>query len=272
MHSLPPIKPPAHTQFEDIGLNHEIIFIVILGVLCAKVAVLFNHILLKMIFLRVKLKNPFISNRWKWTSTVTLFISIIGFPIVYLHLSEKNIDNMFFTEKKNLGDLPNGHMWSYPDTTFNLITYCICKFFFIILSICCPIPNGIFAPIFSLGAGFGRLYGHILMLIGDKIGVQLIRYEGIYAVVGAAAIGGSSTKTISTIVIVFEMLGQVQPLMIPVSVGLLVAYWCTTGVAMGIFDVIIEFKNFPFMPTLGSLQSYSLKASDIMNKNFMHLS
>ena len=209
MHSLPFIKPPAHTQFEDIGLNHEIIFIVILGVLCAKVAILFNHILLKLIFLRVKLKNPFISNRWKWTSTVSLFISIIGFPIVYLHLNEKNIDNMLWTEKNNLGDIPHGHMWTYPDTTFNLITYCIIKFFFIILSISCPVPNGIFAPILSLGAGFGRLYGHILILIGEKIGVQLIRYEGIYAVVGAAAIGGSSTKTISTIVIFFEMLGQV---------------------------------------------------------------
>lgn len=68
------------------------------------------------------------------------------------------------------------------------------------------------------------------------------------------------------------MLGQVEPLMIPVSIGLLVAYWCTTGVGMGLFDVIIEFKNFPFMPALGSLQAYSLKASDIMNKNFMYLS
>jgi H+/Cl- antiporter ClcA len=96
--------------------------------------------------------------------------------------------------------------------------------------------------------------------------------EGIYAVVGAAAVGGSATKTVSTIVITFEMLGQVQPLMIPVSIGLLVAYWCTTGVAMGIFDVIIEFKNFPYMPALGSLQAYSLKAQDIMNKNFMFLS
>jgi chloride channel 2 len=163
-------------------------------------------------------------------------------------------------------------MWSYPDTTFNLITYCICKFFFIILSICCPIPNGIFAPIYSLGGGFGRLYGHILRLIGERIGVQLIRYEGIYAVVGAASIGGAATKTISTIVITFEMLGQVGPLMIPVSIGLLVSYWCTTGITMGIFDVIIEFKNFPYMPSLGSLQAYSLRASDIMNKNFMHLS
>lgn len=70
---------------------------------------------------------------------------------------------------------------------------------------------------------------------------------------GAAAIGGSATKTVSTIVITFEMLGQVEPFLIPVSIGLLVAYWCTTGVAMGLFDVIIEFKNFPYMPSLGSL-------------------
>jgi chloride channel 2 len=91
-------------------------------------------------------------------------------------------------------------------------------------------------------------------------------------VVGAAAVGGAATKTVSTVVITFEMLGQVQPLMIPVSIGLLVAYWCSTGVGMGLFDVIIQFKNFPYMPTLGSLQAYSLTASDIMNKNFMYLS
>jgi hypothetical protein len=107
----------------------------------------------------------------------------------------------------------------------------------------------------------------------DKLSiVKKILDEGIYAVVGAAAIGGSATKTVSTVVITFEMLGQVKPLMIPVSIGMLVAYWCTTGVAMGLFDVIIEFKNFPYMPSLGSLQAYSLKASDIMNKNFMYLS
>lgn len=112
MHSLPPIKPPEHTNFEDIGLNHEIIFVIILGVLCAKVAILFNHILLKIIFLRVKVKNQFISNRWKWCSTVIMFISIIGFPINYLHLNEKNIDNMFFSNVKDLGDLKNGNLKS----------------------------------------------------------------------------------------------------------------------------------------------------------------
>lgn len=111
MHQLPPIKPPMHTQFEDIGLNHEIIFIVILGVLSSKIAILFNHILTKLIFLRVKLKNPFISNRWKWCSTVVLFISFIGFPITYMHMGEKAICDMFFSVK-DLEDLPQGWKWS----------------------------------------------------------------------------------------------------------------------------------------------------------------
>jgi len=41
---------------------------------------------------------------------------------------------------------------------------------------------------------------------------------------------------------------------------------------MGIFDVVIEFKNFPYMPSLGSVAAYSQKASDIMNRTFMYLS
>ena len=91
--------------------------------------------------------------------------------------------------------------------SFNLVIYCMIKFFCIVLSISCPIPNGIFAPVFSLGAGFGRLYGHILTKIGQYLGVKLIQSEALYAVVGAAAIGGSVTKTVSTAIIVFEMLG-----------------------------------------------------------------
>ena len=88
-----------------------------------------------------------------------------------------------------------------------MITYVILKFFIIILSVSCPIPNGLFAPVFALGAGFGRLYGHSLRLIGELIGVQLVRNEGLYAVVGAAAVYGSATKTVSTAVITFELLG-----------------------------------------------------------------
>lgn len=99
MFSLPIINPPNHTNITNINLNHEIIFFVILGLISAGVAGLFNHVLTKLIFLRVKLKNPFISNRWKWCITVSLFVSLIGFPIKFLHLGEKSICNMFFANK-----------------------------------------------------------------------------------------------------------------------------------------------------------------------------
>lgn len=60
-------------------------------------------------------------------------------------------------------------------------------------------------------------------------------------------------------------------LLVPVIIGVSVSYICTSGMAMCIFDVLLEFKNFPFMPTLGSEGSYCLKASDIMMKNFLYL-
>ena len=94
--------------------------------------------------------------------------------------------------------------------------------------------------------------------------------EGMYAVVGAACVYGSVTKTVSIAIIMFECLGQME-LLLPVVLGVTVSYLCTSGMAMCIFDVLLEFKNFPFMPTLGSENSYSLKASDIAHKNFLFL-
>jgi H+/Cl- antiporter ClcA len=37
------------------------------------------------------------------------------------------------------------------------------------------------------------------------MGVELVKHEGIYAIIGAAAVSGSVTRTISVAVIVFEL-------------------------------------------------------------------
>lgn len=79
------------------------------------------------------------------------------------------------------------------------------------------------------------------------------------------------TKTMSIAIIMFELTGQVV-LLLPVCLGVAFAYLASTGMTMSIFDVLLEFKNFPFMPTLGTESSYHLKAKDIMTKNFMYLS
>ena len=89
--------------------------------------------------------------------------------------------------------------------------------------------------------------------------------------VGAAAFYGSVTKTMSAGILIFELTGQVT-LIIPVALALGFGYLATSGMTMSIFDVLLEFKNFPFMPTLGSETSYQMMAKDIMNKNFFYIS
>lgn len=67
------------------------------------------------------------------------------------------------------------------------------------------------------GAGFGRLIGELMALFFPSgINGKLISPGG-YAVVGAAALAGASTHTISTSVIVFELTGQITHIL-PVMV------------------------------------------------------
>ncbi len=65
-----------------------------------------------------------------------------------------------------------------------------------------PIPAGIFMPVFQLGAIFGRLFGECMRHTFP----EYVDAPGSYAVVGAAAMASSVTQTISTSVIVFELL------------------------------------------------------------------
>lgn len=68
------------------------------------------------------------------------------------------------------------------------------------------------------GAGFGRLIGELMALMfPGGINGRLVSPGG-YAVVGAAALAGASTHTISTSVIVFELTGQITHIL-PVMVS-----------------------------------------------------
>ena len=83
-----------------------------------------------------------------------------------------------------------------------LFVFLILHFLEVVFSLACPIPCGLFTPVFALGAVIGRLYGSILN--------QTLTLDGLiggYAVVGAAALTSCVTHTISVSVIVFELTG-----------------------------------------------------------------
>jgi hypothetical protein len=56
-----------------------------------------NNVLTKLIYLKTKIKQPFIAHRWKYCLTVRFFIPPISYPVIFLRLSEKRlVDQMFY--------------------------------------------------------------------------------------------------------------------------------------------------------------------------------
>ena len=155
--------------------------------------------------------------------------------------------------------------WGQPAVGFNLLIFVIIKFLLEAITVSAPIPAGVGIPMFVLGAAFGRLYGHVLRIfVGPTIN------EGVYSVIGAACVTSSVTRTISIVMIVFENNAQMS-YMIPVLLSVLISYGISNKLGPSIFDILLEMKDLPHLPSLRSKEHYKLKASDIMVKNFLYL-
>lgn len=141
-----------------------------------------------------------------------------------------------------------------------------------------PIPSGLFIPVLKMGAAYGRLLGE-LMAEAYPEGIKYREYghissivPGSYAVVGAAALSGAVTHTISTSVILFEMTGQIVHI-IPVILGVLISNAVCQSLQPSIYDSIIEIKKLPYLPPIASSNSVShrILVKDFMNTNLAYV-
>uniref|UniRef100_A0A8C6YY20 Uncharacterized protein n=2 Tax=Nothoprocta TaxID=8806 RepID=A0A8C6YY20_NOTPE len=73
---------------------------------------------------------------------------------------------------------------------------------------------------------------------------------GGYAVVGAAALSGAVTHTVSTAVIVFELTGQISHIL-PVMIAVILANTVAQSLQPSLYDSIIRIKKLPYLPELG---------------------
>uniref|UniRef100_A0A8B9JDS7 Chloride voltage-gated channel 1 n=1 Tax=Astyanax mexicanus TaxID=7994 RepID=A0A8B9JDS7_ASTMX len=149
----------------------------------------------------------------------------------------------------------------------------LCGVFFIFwmsaVSTTMPIPSGAFMPVFVLGASFGRLVGEIMAalfphgILFDGILYQII--PGGYAVIGAAALTGAVTHTVSTAVICFELTGQISHIL-PMMVAVILANMVAQGLQPSLYDSIIQVKKLPYLPELGfgHISQYNIFVEDIM--------
>jgi len=139
--------------------------------------------------------------------------------------------------------------WAHPNLLLNLLIFIAFKVALTAVSTTLPIPAGVFMPTFALGAGVGRFMGEVMALWfphGVSIDGTNVIIPGGYSVVGAAAMAGGVTGTISSAVIVFELTGELD-FIVPVLVAVLMSIVTRDLLSPTVFDSIAELKGLPYL-------------------------
>uniref|UniRef100_A0A4W4EZ77 Uncharacterized protein n=1 Tax=Electrophorus electricus TaxID=8005 RepID=A0A4W4EZ77_ELEEL len=193
-------------------------------------------------------------------------------------MPRESINSMFdnFTWNKIWGaPVPAGlglsSAWLHPDVNIFIVIalFLIMRFWMSAISTTMPVPSGAFMPVFVLGAAFGRLVGEIMAalfphgILFDGILYRII--PGGYAVIGAAAMSGAVTHTVSTAVICFEITGQISHVL-PMMVAVILANMVAQGLQPSLYDSIIQVKKLPYFPELGfgHISQHNVFVEDIM--------
>ncbi|KAG8444972.1 hypothetical protein GDO86_009934 [Hymenochirus boettgeri] len=225
--------------------------------------------------------------RLLFPALVTLIISTLTFPpgfgqFMAGQLTQKEtlvtlFDNYTWAQQGISEDFAYrgiSSVWKHPKANvfITLVVFILMKFWMSALATTIPVPCGAFMPVFVIGAAFGRLVGESMAAwFPDGIHTDGSTYRivpGGYAVVGAAALSGAVTHTVSTAVIVFELTGQISHIL-PVMIAVILANAVAQSLQPSLYDSIIRIKKLPYLPELGwgHQERYNVRVEDIMLRN-----
>ncbi|XP_048882515.1 chloride channel protein 1 isoform X1 [Brienomyrus brachyistius] len=231
-------------------------------------------------------------HRLIYPAVVTLVIASLTFPPGFGQfmagelMPREAINSLFdnYTWTKIWGSPPppglgRSTAWLHPQVNvfFIIILFIVMKFWMSAVATTMPIPSGSFMPVFVLGAAFGRLVGEVMAtlfpngILFDGIVYRIL--PGGYAVIGAAAMTGAVTHTVSTAVICFELTGQISHIL-PMMVAVILANMVAQGLQPSLYDSIIQIKKLPYLPELGlgHISKYNIFVEDIMVKKVKFVS
>ncbi|XP_050414602.1 chloride channel protein 2 isoform X1 [Patella vulgata] len=250
----------------------ELIAFAAIGVACGFGGALFIVTHRKVVLFtrkRKRLSTFLQKNRFIYPGFIALLISTLTFPPGFGQffagqLTGRQAVNELFSnitwttgQADDLDDEAILSHWHHPLTNMyvTLVFFIIMTFINGVLANTLPIPAGIFVPVFTVGAAFGRLVGESMAAwfpAGIRSG-DIVRkiVPGGYAVVGAASLSGSVTRTISTSVIVFELTGQISHVL-PAVISVLIANAVANKLQPSFYDSIIQLKRLPYLPDIVS--------------------
>jgi len=165
-------------------------------------------------------------------------------------------------------DIPNRFAGTIFENCAGAVYFSVVKFLLAAVSLVLPIPAGTFGPIFEIGAGFGRLFGEILKVMGmDWLDSR------IFAVTGAAALTTGTLHTVSVAVIMLELTGSSVNIL-PLLVACVVSYMVSKKFSSDLFSELIRHRRLPLILGLRETCKYDRSAwrdrlADLKVKSFM---
>lgn len=145
-----------------------------------------------------------------------------------LTTNDDAVRNIFSSNTPN--EFGMGSLWIF------FVLYCILGLFTFGIAT----PSGLFLPIILMGSAYGRM-------LGAAMGSYTSIDQGLYAVLGAAALmAGSMRMTVSLCVIFLELTNNL--LLLPITmIVLLIAKTVGDSFNPSIYDIILHLKGLPFL-------------------------
>ncbi|XP_034411085.1 chloride channel protein 2a [Cyclopterus lumpus] len=241
---------------------------------------------------KLLLRNPSLPvRRLVYPALVTLLVTTLTFPPGFGQFMAGQLtqheslvalfDNRTWCRQgvaEEFDYISHHHAWKHPQVNvfITLILFIVMKFWMSAVATTMPVPCGAFMPVFLIGAAFGRLVGEVMAtMFPDGIHADGSVYPivpGGYAVVGAAALSGAVTHTVSTAVIVFELTGQISHIL-PVMIAVILANAVAQSLQPSLYDSIIRIKKLPYLPELGMghHEKYNIRVEDIMVRDVRYI-
>ncbi|KAM8902616.1 chloride channel protein 2-like isoform 5-T5 [Spinachia spinachia] len=250
-----------------------------------------NRLIVQFMRKQKAINRFLMKKRLLYPALVTLLISTLTFPpgfgqFMAGKLTQKEslvtlLDNRTWAKQgiaEEFDYIGHSQAWTHPQVNVfvTLVIFIVMKFWMSALATTIPVPCGAFMPVFVIGAAFGRLVGESMAAwFPDGINTDGTIYPivpGGYAVVGAAALSGAVTHTVSTAVIVFELTGQISHIL-PVMIAVILANAVAQSLQPSLYDSIIRIKKLPYLPELGwgHHEKYNIRVEDIMVRDVRYI-
>lgn len=196
--------------------------------------------------------------------------AILNFPISKLlkYLTVEATNALFETCPHEKGFSfglcdPNNEMGFSSGASFllNLLMAAAIRFFLTTITFGMYVPSGLFIPSLFIGACIGRFVWTVSMIFGDRA-IE----PGAFAIVGASAVlAGFSRLTVSLVVIMFELTGDLN-CVIPVMCSCLTAKIVGDYFNESIYDEYSRLNGFAVIEDLPDHVRFGAVCSDIMEE------